>query len=130
VRVRLGRWWPPGQSGFWRQRPSRVVLVRFIPGDWPSRRYCRGGSVSRKVYHAKRLTSAAVLYKYEAFSTQSLLNLKKQIIYFGSPLHFNDPYDCALTPNIVEPSDEEIVQVRDITQVFAQSLMSFFPRAV
>jgi hypothetical protein len=54
-----------------------------------------------------------VLYKYEAFSTQSLLNLKKQIIYFGSPLHFNDPYDCALTPNIVEPSDEEIVQVRD-----------------
>lgn len=53
------------------------------------------------------------LYKYEAFSTQSLLNLKKQIIYFGSPLNFNDPYDCALTPNIIEPTDSEIVQVRD-----------------
>ena len=53
------------------------------------------------------------LYKYEAFSTQSLLNLKKQIIYFGSPLHFNDPYDCALTPNITEPTDDEVLSVRD-----------------
>lgn len=55
----------------------------------------------------------ASLYKYEAFSTQSLLNLKKQIIYFGSPLHFNDPYDCTLTPNITEPSDDEVLSVRD-----------------
>lgn len=49
-----------------------------------------------------------LLYKYEPFSTQSLLNLKRQVIYFGSPLMFNDPYDCALTPNIVIPSDEEL----------------------
>lgn len=48
------------------------------------------------------------LYKYETFSTQSLLNLKRQIIYFGSPLNFNDPYDCGLTPNIKNPSEEEI----------------------
>jgi hypothetical protein len=53
------------------------------------------------------------LYKYEPFSTQSLLNLKKQIIYFGSPLNFNDPYDCALTPNIVDPNDDELLAVRD-----------------
>jgi hypothetical protein len=53
------------------------------------------------------------LYKYETFSTQALLNLKSQIIYFGSPAGFNDPYDCALTPNIVEPSDEDALQVRD-----------------
>jgi hypothetical protein len=53
------------------------------------------------------------LYKYEAFSTQSLLNLKKQVIYFGSPLKFNDPYDCALTPNIIEPTDAELFEVRD-----------------
>jgi Protein of unknown function (DUF2971) len=53
------------------------------------------------------------LYKYEAFSAQSLLNLKKQIIYFGSPLGFNDPYDCAITPNIIEPSDDEALRVRD-----------------
>lgn len=53
------------------------------------------------------------LYKYESFSTQSLLNLKKQVIYFGSPAGFNDPYDCALTPNIVEPTDEVALMVRD-----------------
>lgn len=52
------------------------------------------------------------LYKYEGFSAQSLLNLKKQIIYFGSPLGFNDPYDCAITPNIIEPSDSELVELR------------------
>jgi hypothetical protein len=59
------------------------------------------------------MTPPQFLYKYEAFSTQSLLNLKKQIIYFGSPLNFNDPYDCALTPNIANPTDSEVLKVRD-----------------
>lgn len=59
------------------------------------------------------MNSPAFLYKYEAFSTQSLLNLKKQVIYFGSPLKFNDPYDCALTPNIIEPTEAELFAVRD-----------------
>jgi hypothetical protein len=58
------------------------------------------------------VTVPRTLYKYEAFSTQSLLNLKRQIIHFGSPLKFNDPYDCALTPNIVDPSDEDLESVR------------------
>jgi hypothetical protein len=52
------------------------------------------------------------LFKYEAFSTRSLLNLKKQIIYFGSPLHFNDPYDCAISPSIAEPSDQDVEEIR------------------
>lgn len=55
----------------------------------------------------------ASLYKYEAFSTQSLLNLKSQIIYFGSPLKFNDPYDCALTPNLLVPTDAEVESIRE-----------------
>jgi hypothetical protein len=54
----------------------------------------------------------ASLYKYEAFSTQSLLNLKGQVIYFGSPLKFNDPYDCALAPNILCPTDAETESIR------------------
>jgi hypothetical protein len=54
-----------------------------------------------------------VLYKYEALSTQSLLNLKRQIIYFGSPLNFNDPYDCALTLNIKVPPDDELEAIRN-----------------
>jgi hypothetical protein len=41
-----------------------------------------------------------------------LLNLKKQIIYFGSPLNFNDPYDCAVTPSIAEPSDQDVEEIR------------------
>ena len=52
------------------------------------------------------------LYKYEAFSAQSLLNLKSQVLYFGSPLNFNDPYDCALKVNIRQPSDEEVELIR------------------
>ncbi len=45
-------------------------------------------------------TKPKKLYKYEAFTEQSLKNLKAQAIYFGSPKNFNDPYDCALTPVI------------------------------
>lgn len=52
------------------------------------------------------------LYKYEAFSAQSLENLKNQVIYFGSPLRFNDPYDCALSPSIKEPSDGDVGKIR------------------
>lgn len=52
------------------------------------------------------------LYKYEAFSERSLQNLKAQVIFFGSPKNFNDPYDCALTPVITPPSDTEIELVR------------------
>ncbi len=58
------------------------------------------------------MTPPPFLYKYEALTTQSLLNLKRQIINFGSPLNFNDPYDCALTPNIEIPSDADIEAIR------------------
>lgn len=52
------------------------------------------------------------LYKYEAFTEQSLQNLKGQVIYFGSPKNFNDPYDCALLPTIKPPSDSEVESIR------------------
>lgn len=52
------------------------------------------------------------LYKYEPFSSQALENLKNQVVYFGSPLQFNDPYDCALFPSIKEPSDAEVEEIR------------------
>ena len=52
------------------------------------------------------------LYKFENFTTRALQNLKSQIIYFGSPLHFNDPYDCALAPNITAPSDADVEAMR------------------
>ena len=54
----------------------------------------------------------SLLYKYESFSTQSLENLKNQVIYFGSPSRFNDPYDCALFPSIAEPSDADVEKIR------------------
>lgn len=53
------------------------------------------------------------IFKYESFSTQSLLNLKKQCIYFGSPRNFNYPYDCALTASIDEPSINDLDRVRE-----------------
>jgi hypothetical protein len=59
------------------------------------------------------MSAPVALYKYEQFSAQSIENLKKQVIYFGSPLRFNDPYDCALFPSINEPSDEEVERIRD-----------------
>ena len=54
-----------------------------------------------------------VIYKYEAFSAKSLQNLKAQSIYFGSPLNFNDPYDCALKASVETPTDIELELLRD-----------------
>ena len=58
------------------------------------------------------MAAPSKLYKYEAFSVQSLLSLKSQVLYFGSPLHFNDTYDCALKANIRQPSDQEVDSIR------------------
>lgn len=52
------------------------------------------------------------LYKYESWTTQALHNLKSQVIHFGSPLGFNDPYDCALAPNVSIPTDAEVEAIR------------------
>lgn len=48
------------------------------------------------------------LYKYEPFTVRALQNVKSQILYFWSPSAFNDPYDCAITPNIRRPSDAQV----------------------
>jgi hypothetical protein len=48
------------------------------------------------------------LYKYQGLTTRTLQNIKGQVLYFGSPLKLNDPYDCTLTPHIKVPSDEDI----------------------
>lgn len=53
------------------------------------------------------------LYKYEAFTTRTLQNIKDQILYFGAPSGFNDPYDCAITPNISVPTDDEVLRWQD-----------------
>ena len=58
------------------------------------------------------MSSPLHLYKYEPFTAQSLQNLKDQLIYFGSPLAFNDPYDCALSPRIKEPTDVDVERLR------------------
>lgn len=52
------------------------------------------------------------LYKYEPFNERSLENLKAQSIYFNSPAHFNDPYDCAMQPIIPAPTNEEVEEIR------------------
>ncbi len=48
------------------------------------------------------------IFKYEGFTIQSLLNLKAQSVYFGSPRYFNDPYDCAITATIADPTSNEL----------------------
>lgn len=54
----------------------------------------------------------AAIYKYERFSAQSPRNLKVQSIYFGSPIDFNDPYDCALKAGVATPTDDELAQLK------------------
>lgn len=49
-----------------------------------------------------------LLYKYEPFNALTLQNLKNHSLYFGSPLNFNDPFDCATRPHIKTPTDQEM----------------------
>lgn len=55
------------------------------------------------------------LFKFEAFNSQSLLNLKSQVIYFGPPANFNDAYDCRapLKTIPVQTSDIETYLTED-----------------
>lgn len=53
-----------------------------------------------------------VIFKYEECSLQSIRNLKNQVIYFGAPSNFNDPYDCALDPKIRAPKDQDIADLK------------------
>jgi hypothetical protein len=52
------------------------------------------------------------IFKYYDYSIRSLLNLKKQVIHFGSPARFNDPYDCATSAQIINPSPGEVEAIR------------------
>jgi len=58
------------------------------------------------------MAAPSKLYKYEAFSARAIENLKNQVIYFASPLAFNDPYDCALFPSVAEPTDADVERIR------------------
>jgi len=53
-----------------------------------------------------------VVYNYESFNVQSLLNLKAQSLYFSSPRNLNDPYDCAITATVRGPSSDEVELIR------------------
>ncbi|HCU84653.1 DUF2971 domain-containing protein [Methylophilus sp. UBA6697] len=52
------------------------------------------------------------LYKYQAFESRSLENLKAHGIFFNSPLSFNDPYDCATNPFVKRPNQSEVEEIR------------------
>jgi hypothetical protein len=52
------------------------------------------------------------LFKYEGLNTYSLQNLKAQSVYFGSPLKFNDPYDCAITARYADPTPSDLDAIR------------------
>ncbi|MCP4123522.1 MAG: DUF2971 domain-containing protein [Bacteroidetes bacterium] len=48
------------------------------------------------------------VYKYEPISIQALMNLKSQLIYFNSPLNFNDPFECNMDLNLRVPYEDEV----------------------
>ena len=61
-----------------------------------------------------KISPPSFIYKYYNVSVLSLLNLKSQIFYFGSPKNFNDPYDCSLTPDFRELTDEQVEDIRNM----------------
>ena len=48
------------------------------------------------------------IFKFQPFSLQAVQNLKSHSVYFGSPLLFNDPFDCAISPRLKLSTDVDI----------------------
>jgi hypothetical protein len=63
-------------------------------------------------FHVAKPSVPATLFKYEPLTYQAIHNLKSQVVYFGSPKQFNDPYDCAIVAEIDNLTDDEVEQVR------------------
>lgn len=40
-------------------------------------------------------------------------NLRRGIVYIGSPKNFNDPFDCQVIPRIKSPTDDQINRLKD-----------------
>lgn len=59
------------------------------------------------------MTKPKIIYKYQNFNSDTLRNLKAQSLYFSSPIKFNDPYDCAISPGVKELSDSEVNNIRE-----------------
>jgi hypothetical protein len=57
-------------------------------------------------------TMPDTIFKYESCNLLSLQNLKAQSVYFASPRQFNDPYDCAITAGVAQPTEEELEKMR------------------
>ncbi len=51
------------------------------------------------------------LYKYQAFSTKSLENLKNATLFCSRPERFNDPFDCAIRINKTQLDDDDFARV-------------------
>ena len=62
--------------------------------------------------HPAMPTPPETVFKYEPFSVNSLMNLKKQSLHFGPPIRFNDPYDCTVAAQFAEPTLDEIEIMR------------------
>lgn len=43
---------------------------------------------------------------------QTLRNLRSRVIYIGSSSRFNDPYDCAFVPNVIDPRPSQLEEIR------------------
>ena len=53
------------------------------------------------------------IFKYYPVSKLSFKSLKSQTVYFASPRNFNDPYDCAISVQFIDLTDEELNEMRD-----------------
>ncbi|PZO07564.1 MAG: hypothetical protein DCF27_10650 [Lysobacteraceae bacterium] len=65
------------------------------------------------------------LYKYESINLNSLVNLLARVVYFGSPKHFNDPFDCAISAVVQELSQEGVKTI--LSEANATNLARFQP---
>lgn len=63
-----------------------------------------------------------ILYQYRPPEAWALDNLCRQVMYFGSPENFNDPYDCRTPPTFRDSTAEQLVNALKKGKFPAKSL--------
>lgn len=63
-----------------------------------------------------------ILYQYRPPEKWAFDNLCRQVVYFGSPENFNDPYDCGTPPTFRDLTDVQLLTTLEKLGIPAETL--------
>lgn len=70
-------------------------------------------SGKRDVTRAMVTDTPAIVYRYRPGVEHDIASIRDRKIFFSSPSAFSDPFDCAITPDIIDPTDDDVASAME-----------------